>query len=139
MSRGTDRFLRNLRMMQRRFSTMNFPPFVKTGLFIALGVLPFAAFVALQSNDQPEIEPAALQQPINTSQRVPLAFPFGEPEPEPETIPEVVEMSPEPEPTPTRSPSRTPSPSPSPKTTACLLYTSPSPRDRTRSRMPSSA
>ena len=29
--------------------------------------------------------------------------------------------------------------SPAPKDIACLLYTSPSPRDRTRSRMPSSA
>ena len=47
------------------------------------------------------------------------------PQPEAQVLPSIV--APEPE------------PAPAPILKACLLYTSPSPRDRTRSRMPSSA
>jgi hypothetical protein len=89
-----------------RIARLDLPPFLKLGLLIAVAVLPFAAFVALQDDTEPEAEPSPLQQAaIDTSQQVPLIFPFGgNPEPvTPVVEPEVVEMSPSPEPTPTRS------------------------------------
>lgn len=88
-----------------RIARLDLPPFLKLGLLIAVAVLPFAAFVALQDDPEPEAEPTPLQQAIDTSQQVPLIFPFGgNPEPvTPIVEPEVVEMSPGPEPTPTRS------------------------------------
>ena len=87
---------------------MDLPPFVKLGLLIAVAVLPFAAFVALQDDGEPEQEPEAapVQRAIDTSQQIPLVFPFGG-NPEPvtpvEDEPEVVEMSPSPTPRPTSS------------------------------------
>ena len=51
------------------------------------------------------------------------------------------EVTPEPEPEVAAEPEVevTPEPAVAPEPEVCLLYTSPSPRDRTRSRMPSSA
>jgi hypothetical protein len=88
-----------------RIARLDLPPFMKLGLLIAVAVLPFAAFVALQDEPEPETEPTPLQRAIDTSQQVPLIFPFGgNPDPvTPVVEPEVVEMSPSPEPTPTRS------------------------------------
>lgn len=92
-------------MTRDRFATLNLPPFIKLGLLVAVGVLPFAAFVALQNNDPAEPDAAPVQQAIDTSQKVPLLFPFGgNPEPVSPLEPEVVDMSPSPEPTPTKSP-----------------------------------
>lgn len=94
------------RLIQDRFATMDVPPFVKLGLLVAVAVLPFAAFVALQDNGEEEPDPAPIQQAIDTSQQVPLLFPFGgAPDPvAPIETPETVEMSPSPVPTPTKSP-----------------------------------
>lgn len=88
-----------------RIARLDVPPFVKLGLLIAVAVLPFAAFVALQEGPEPDPEPTPVQQAIDTSQQIPLVFPFGgNPDPvTPVVEPEIVEMSPGPEPTPTRS------------------------------------
>lgn len=92
-----------------RIARLDLPPFVKLGLLIAVAVLPFAAFVALQEEPEPDPEPTPVQRAIDTSQKIPLIFPFGgNPDPvTPVVEPEVVEMSPDPEPTPTRSPAVT--------------------------------
>jgi hypothetical protein len=83
-----------------RIARLDLPPFVKLGLLIAVAVLPFAAFVALQEDPEPDPDPVPVQRAIDTSQQIPLIFPFG-------GNPEVVEMSPSPDPTPTRSPAVT--------------------------------
>lgn len=97
-----------LRYATDRFARLDIPPFVKLGLLVAVAVLPFAAFVALQSDPEPESDPAPVQRAIDTSQRFPLVFPFGgNPDPVTPVEPEVVEMSPGPEPTSTGSPAVT--------------------------------
>jgi hypothetical protein len=97
-----------LRYATDRFARLDIPPFVKLGLLVAVAVLPFAAFVALQSDPEPESDPAPVQRAIDTSQRFPLVFPFGgNPDPVTPVEPEIVEMSPSPEPTSTGSPAVT--------------------------------
>ena len=92
-----------------RIARLDIPPFMKLGLLIAVAVLPFAAFVALQEDPEPDPDPVPVQRAIDTSQQIPLIFPFGgNPDPvTPIVDPEVVEMSPSPEPTPARSPAVT--------------------------------
>src|SRR5687767_4038680 len=99
-----DTLLHRWRDLTDRVATMDIPPSLKLGLLVAVAVLPFAAFVALQDDSEPEPEPAAIAPPIDSSQRIPLVFPFGgNPEPvAPIVAPEVVEMSPAPEPTPSK-------------------------------------
>lgn len=95
------------RNLTDRVATLDFPPALKLGLLVAVAVLPFAAFVALQDDTEPEPDTAAIAPPIDRTQQVPLIFPFGgNPEPvAPIVEPEDVEMSPgvEPTPSPTRS------------------------------------
>jgi hypothetical protein len=103
-----DTLINRWRDLTDRVATMDLPPFLKLGLLVAVAVLPFAAFVALQDDSEPEeVVPAAIAPPIDPSQQVPLVFPFGgNPEPvAPIVEPEVVEMSPPPapKPTPTKS------------------------------------
>jgi outer membrane biosynthesis protein TonB len=103
-----DRLVDGWRNLTDRVATMDLPPALKLGLLVAVAVLPFAAFVALQDDSEPEPETAAIAPPIDRSQQIPLAFPFGgNPEPvAPIVEPEEVEMSPGVEPTPaaTKSP-----------------------------------
>ena len=64
--------------------------------------------------------------PTNAPTRFPTHVPTRRPTESPSNVP-------------TRSPTRAPTRRPTESPSTCLLYTSPSPRDRTRSRMPSSA
>lgn len=114
-----------LRYATGRFARLDVPPFVKLGLLMSLAVLPFAAFVALQDEPEPESVAAPIQQAIDTSQRFPLVFPFGgNPDPVTPIEPEIIEMSPSPSPTPRKSPNAA---SPKPPTRAAPTNPAPPP------------